>query len=292
MADEQKAPVAIRITRPYATEQEFLEREFDTLTRTSVILLGAQARPQGVVLRFEIVLKGGESVLRGEGRVVAHKDKAHANEPGLTLRFTRLDARSKALVDRASAFREARAKGTISSMSMPAVAVPVAAPPAPTSSSPASLVPESMPPPSSSRLETSRKPGPPPLPPHTSQAPAPPSSRRGPPPLPPSSVSGEEIENTQVDSSFHLHEAAPAAIPAQAAPAKAPRPASKSRTPLPPPLPARARSHPPLPLAMGASPRTVERPAEREALLHRLRVRGRALPAARIGEILARRAAR
>ena len=69
VADELKPPVAIRITRPYATEQEFLEREFDTLTHTSVILLGAQARPQGVVLRFEIVLEGrANPILRGEGR--------------------------------------------------------------------------------------------------------------------------------------------------------------------------------------------------------------------------------
>ncbi len=38
VTDEQKTPVAIRITRPYATEQEYLERELDTLTRTSVVL--------------------------------------------------------------------------------------------------------------------------------------------------------------------------------------------------------------------------------------------------------------
>jgi hypothetical protein len=282
VADEQKAPVAIRITRPYATEQEFLEHELDTLTRTSVVLLGAQSRPQGVVLRFEIVLKGGESVLRGEGRVVAHKDRAHGGEPGLTLRFTRLDARSKGLVDRATAMRDARAKGSISAMSMPAVAVPSAAPSSPVPS----LPPESVPPPSSSGLETSRKPAPPSVP---TVVPAPPSSRRGPPPLPPSvaapvsvvpsasSASLEEIESTQVDSSFHLHEAAVA---------QAPRPPAKARS-LPPPLPARARSGPP---AAGPSPRTVERPREREALLHRLRARGQALPASRVGEILSKRA--
>jgi len=315
VADEQKAPVAIRITRPYTTEQEFLEREFDTLTRTSVILLGAQPRPQGVVLRFEIVLKGGESVLRGEGRVVAHKEKAHAGEPGLTLRFTRLDARSKALVDRASALRDARAKASISSMSGPAVAVAIPVPPPAPSSDPiGSLLPESIPPPSSSGvdraalradapsgLETSRKPGPPPLPP---QMAAPPPSRRGPPPLPPSvpapasgvpsSVSLEEIENTQVDASFHRHEAVAAPAPARAAraPSQAPRPPTKARTPPPPAVAARPRSQQPPPGGAGPSPRTVERPREREALLHRLRARGQALPASRVGEILTKRVAR
>jgi hypothetical protein len=100
--------VAIRIARPQATEDEFLEQELDTITRTGVTLLGAQPRPQGVVLRFEIVLASGTIVLRGEGRVVAFKPNAHQGLGGLTLRFTRLDSKSKALVDKANAVRESR----------------------------------------------------------------------------------------------------------------------------------------------------------------------------------------
>ena len=46
-------PVAIRITRPQTTEDDFLEQEFDTLTHTSVMLLGAQPRPLGGRARFE-----------------------------------------------------------------------------------------------------------------------------------------------------------------------------------------------------------------------------------------------
>jgi hypothetical protein len=163
VTDEQKTPVAIRITRPYATEQEYLEREFDTLTRTSVILLGAQSRPQGVVLRFEIVLKSGESMLRGEGRVVGFREKAYAGEAGLSLRFTRLDTRSKALVDRAAALRDARVRASASVMGMPAVVVPKAT--------------DATPPPSSSSVHAEHTAP-------TSSVPPAPSSRRGPPPLP------------------------------------------------------------------------------------------------------------
>lgn len=100
--------MAVRISRPQATEDEFIEQELDTITRTGVTLLGAQPRPQGVVLRFEIVLASGTIVLRGEGRVVAFKPNAHQGLGGLTLRFTRLDSRSKALVDKANALRESR----------------------------------------------------------------------------------------------------------------------------------------------------------------------------------------
>jgi hypothetical protein len=101
-------PVAIRVARPYATEEELLENELETLTRTSVTLLGAQPRPQGLVLRFELVLSSGSVVMRGEGRVVGYKPNVHDGVGGLTLRFTRLDTRSKTVVDRATALRERR----------------------------------------------------------------------------------------------------------------------------------------------------------------------------------------
>jgi hypothetical protein len=110
VADEIKAPVAIRVTRPYGSDDEFLQQEIDTLTRTTVMLLGAQSRPQGVILRFEITLATGTPLLRGEGRVVAFRPASQGVDAGLTLRFTRLDARSKALVDRAASMREARAR--------------------------------------------------------------------------------------------------------------------------------------------------------------------------------------
>jgi hypothetical protein len=100
--------VAIRITRPYTTEDEFLEQELETLSRTSVTLLGAQPRPQGVVLRFELVLSSGHVLMRGEGRVVGFRPNIQQGMGGLTLRFTRLDTRSKALVDKAATFRERR----------------------------------------------------------------------------------------------------------------------------------------------------------------------------------------
>ncbi len=108
MPEDPRPPVAIRITRPYGNEDEFLEHELETLTRTSVTLLGAQARPQGVVLRFELVLSSGQAILRGEGRVVGFKPNVLHGLGGLTLRFTRLDSKSKALVDKAAAARERR----------------------------------------------------------------------------------------------------------------------------------------------------------------------------------------
>ena len=117
VAAEVRQPVAIRVTRPYSNEDEFLDHELDTLTRTSVTLIGAQSRPQGVILRFEVTLANGTPLMRGEGRVIAYKAGTEPEPgvplkhlPGLTLRFTRLDKKTKALVDRAALIREERAR--------------------------------------------------------------------------------------------------------------------------------------------------------------------------------------
>jgi hypothetical protein len=111
VAENARPPVAIRIARPYETEEAFLEHELETVGKTSVILIGAHSRPAGVILRFEVALSTGTVVLRGEGRVLAHKDNAFRGQAGLALRFTRLDPKSKAFVDRAVAMREIRLTG-------------------------------------------------------------------------------------------------------------------------------------------------------------------------------------
>jgi hypothetical protein len=108
VADDPHSPVVIRVTRPYASESELLDIELDTLTRTSITLLGAQPRPPGLVLRFELLLSSGQLLLRGEGRVIGYRPDAHNGMGGLSLRFTRLDLRSKELVERAAALRERR----------------------------------------------------------------------------------------------------------------------------------------------------------------------------------------
>jgi molecular chaperone DnaK len=157
--DDPKAPVAIRITRPYGSEDEFLHHELDSLTRTTVTLTGAQSRPQGVVLRFEITLASGDPLLRGEGRVVAFRPASQGNDSGLTLRFTRLDARSKGLVDRAAALRDARARASMHPPSMRPALTPAAEP------APSPSPPHVAPPPARS-----------PSPPRVAAPPAPPSA--------------------------------------------------------------------------------------------------------------------
>jgi hypothetical protein len=148
VAADVRPPVAIRIMRPYATEDEYLEHELETLTRASITLVGAQPRAEGVVLRFELALASGAVLLRGEGRVTGFKPNAFQGVGGLSLRFTRVDTRSKALIDKAASLREKRRpslRAPDSVSVMPARASTPAAPPSSLSVAPASR--SSLPPP-------------------------------------------------------------------------------------------------------------------------------------------------
>jgi hypothetical protein len=95
----------MRILRPYSTEEEFVRGDGLTIGRMGMILIGAPPRPPGIIIRFEIVLSDGQPVFRGEGKVVAHR--VHANgRKGLEVRFTRLDSRSKAVIEKALELRK------------------------------------------------------------------------------------------------------------------------------------------------------------------------------------------
>ncbi len=130
VADDPRPPIAIRSLRPYATVEEFLAEERDTLTRTAVTLIGAPSRPRGVIIRFELTLTDGTPVLRGEGRVLGFQAADDNGPSALTLRFTRLDARSKALVDRAATLREKSPTTDAPPASGPATDAPPASTPA------------------------------------------------------------------------------------------------------------------------------------------------------------------
>ena len=290
MAENTRPPVAIRIVRPYDTEDEFLEHELETVGKTSVILIGAHSRPTGVILRFEVTLASGATILRGEGRVLAHKDNAFRGQPGLALRFTRLDPKSKALVDRAAAIREAKAAGDPQPMS----AKPSAPPPAPSapalesqpepprSQPPRSQPPRSQPPRSHSQPPRSRPPSRrAPSPSQTDLAleqaltqetPPPPSRHPSAPPPP------EPVASTPAS----LPPQPPAVLPRSSEAPRAVEASEPQVAPPPPPPPVVAAVAP-------SSSRSVERPANRDDLLARLRDRAANLPRDRVDHILAKR---
>ncbi len=287
-------PVAIRLTRPYESEDEYLAQELELVSKTSITLVGAQPRPQGVVLRFELVLSSGHVLVRGEGRVVGFKPNVHRGVGGLTLRFTRIDARSKALLDRAASMREMRrpsskppqapeppalentVMGSIADLNLSVAPAPPPAAPAP--QTPARPALENTVMGSIADLNLSVAPAPPPA------APAPQTPAR------------PALENTVMGSIADLNlSVAPAPPPAAPAPQTPARPALENTVMgsiadlnlslLPSPAgPSKASA--PTPRGDAASPQP---PADRDKLLERLRARGKALAPDAVRGILEKR---
>jgi molecular chaperone DnaK len=113
----------IRIARPYGSEKDFFEGDFGWLGRTTIILPNGPSRAAGELVRFEVVLSNGAPVLRGEGHVVAHHVPGGARPPGLEVRFTRVDAKSKTLLDRVRERRAALSSTGMREFGAPAVSV-------------------------------------------------------------------------------------------------------------------------------------------------------------------------
>ena len=107
MADTHRAPIKLRVTRPYDTEDAFLQGDLARLGRGSIVLAETPAMPVGRVVRFEVLLSTGAAVFRGEGTVLAHHGKGGFKPEGLEVRITRTDAKSKAALERAQALRAA-----------------------------------------------------------------------------------------------------------------------------------------------------------------------------------------
>ena len=95
----------LRIRLPYTGEEEFIERYGSNVGRGGVFVATRALKPEGTGLAFEFVLADGTRLLRGEGVVLKAQPDAGSARTGMTVRFTKLDAASKALIDRIVARR-------------------------------------------------------------------------------------------------------------------------------------------------------------------------------------------
>ncbi|WP_164009875.1 Hsp70 family protein [Pyxidicoccus trucidator] len=95
----------LRIRLPYTTEEEFIEKYGSNVARGGVFVATRALKPEGTGLAFEFVLADGTRLLRGEGVVVKAQVDAGGGRSGMTVRFVKLDAASKALIDRLVARR-------------------------------------------------------------------------------------------------------------------------------------------------------------------------------------------
>ncbi len=102
-SDPKMIPLRIRL--PYGSEDEFIEKYGSNVARGGIFIATRAIKPEGTPLSFEFVLQDGSRLFRGEGVVVKTQVDEGGTRSGMTVRFTKLDSRSKALVDQVIASR-------------------------------------------------------------------------------------------------------------------------------------------------------------------------------------------
>lgn len=122
--------VPLRIRLPFATEVEFIERYGNNVTRGGFFVATKHGKPEGTPISFELVLQDSTRLMRGEGVVQKLIDDPGSGRSGMMVRFTKIDARTKGLIDLIMERREgiAQAQLPASSSSQPP---PPAPPPQP-----------------------------------------------------------------------------------------------------------------------------------------------------------------
>src|SRR5689334_17435003 len=110
---DARATTSMRIKLKYPDLETFIQKYAVNISRGGIFIATRQPKPVGTVVKFEFLLANAEqtSLIRGEGVVQWNREydpatptKAH----GMGLKFTRLDAGSQLVVDRALAFRAER----------------------------------------------------------------------------------------------------------------------------------------------------------------------------------------
>jgi hypothetical protein len=96
-------PVVLHVSRPYADEAEYLEREAWSIDAKSMLLIGEDSLPIDTPIVFDVVLEDGNRPIRAEARVLG-PIKPHDGRPGgLRVRFRRFGSVTKAFIERAVA---------------------------------------------------------------------------------------------------------------------------------------------------------------------------------------------
>jgi len=94
-------PLVIRVDRPYPSEEAFLDAEAWSVTARSLLLIDIGPLPEGTVLRCELRLSNGHSLVVAEGIAVKHLGASQTRPAGLVVRYKRMSAASSEFVKRA-----------------------------------------------------------------------------------------------------------------------------------------------------------------------------------------------
>jgi hypothetical protein len=141
---EMSGPFTLRIARPYASREDFLEGDYWTVERSEMLLIGAEGVAPGAHVTFEIVLENKEIVVRGEGRALELVPPREGKPGGARVRFKQLDTASKATLRRALEIQKKKAGEQRAAATPAGMASQQPAEPGPAKSEPVEPAPEAV----------------------------------------------------------------------------------------------------------------------------------------------------
>ena len=114
--EAERVASALRLKLKYADVETFVDKFATNISKGGIFIATRQPKPAGTSLRFELLLENGQKLIRGEGVVSWVKDfdpKQPAKPHGMGVKFTKLDADSRVLVDRMLAVKQKRASSGV-----------------------------------------------------------------------------------------------------------------------------------------------------------------------------------
>ncbi|MBT8451702.1 MAG: TIGR02266 family protein [Deltaproteobacteria bacterium] len=106
MADARKDKrtlLSLKIRYKSATLEDFIERYSSDISRGGVFIKAKKPLAVGTLLKFEFMLQDESTLLHGVGRVVWRREQAdasHQNPAGMGIKFIKMDAGSRAVVEK------------------------------------------------------------------------------------------------------------------------------------------------------------------------------------------------
>jgi uncharacterized protein (TIGR02266 family) len=100
---DKRAPVALKVRYKSATVNQFLEHYSEDISRGGTFIKSKKPMAVGTLLKFELQLQDESRLIHGVGRVVWKREVEDASEskpPGMGIKFIKMDADSRALVQK------------------------------------------------------------------------------------------------------------------------------------------------------------------------------------------------
>src|SRR4029453_14181902 len=107
---DQRAPVSLKVRFKSATVDEFIEQYCRDISRGGLFIKSKNPMAIGTLLKFELQLKDESRLIHGVGRVarrrLSEKDQGDDPPAGMGIKFIKMDASSRSLVEKITRSRE------------------------------------------------------------------------------------------------------------------------------------------------------------------------------------------